>query len=70
MRNAIPREGEAVLTLPPRAAFDPSPTLRASGEEDARRNARRLWFDLAFELQCLPGLEEVRFEPPPELREF
>lgn len=64
------RGAEAVLTLPPRAAFDPSPTLRASGEEDARRNARRLWFDLAFELQCLPGLEEVRFEPPPELREF
>ena len=62
------RGTEAVLTLPARTVFDPSPILRSYGAEDARRDARRLWFDLVFELQCIPGLENVRFSPPAELQ--
>lgn len=62
------RGTEAVLTLPARAAFDPSPVLRSYDKEDARRDARRLWFDLVFELQCIPGLENVRFHLPADLR--
>lgn len=61
---------EALLTLPARPAFGQTPVLRSCDESDARRDARRLWFDLAFELQCLPGLETVRFEPPPSLRQI
>ena len=57
-----------MLTLPARTVFDPSPILRSYGAEDARRDARRLWFDLVFELQCIPGLENVRFSPPAELQ--
>lgn len=59
---------EAVLTLPSHIAFDPSPILRSYDELDTCRDARRLWFDLTFELQCIPGLENVRFEMPANLR--
>lgn len=61
---------EALLTLPARPTFGQTPVLRSCDESDARRDARRLWFDLAFELQCLPGLETVHFEPPPALRQI
>lgn len=55
---------EALLTIPPKPGTDSSPVLRSFSEDDVLRAERRLWFALIFELNCIPGMETVKFELP------
>lgn len=57
---------EALLTIPPKSGTDSSPILRSVSEEDALHAQRRLWFALVFELNCIPGMETVKFDLPAE----
>lgn len=57
----------ACLILPQQDGFTPSPALRSVTPEDALHAARRLWMELAAELSCVPGMENVHFQIPAEL---
>lgn len=64
------RGAEAVLTIPFRQADPFCPTLRSHSPDEPVRNARSLWFAMAFEFAALPGLESADFSMPPTLREI
>ena len=64
------RGAEAVLTIPFRQADPFCPPLRSHSPDEPVRNARSMWFAMAFEFAALPGLESADFSMPPALREI
>ena len=66
-----PLPGPRAGLAPPFRQADPfCPTLRSHSPDEPVRNARSMWFAMAFEFAALPGLESADFSMPPALREI